>query len=93
MTEDAGPALVKLRQGAAAWREVDGEIIVLGLESSTYLGVNDAGSELWPLLVEGTTVETMAERLVNRFGIDHSRAVADVAAFVESCRSRELLEQ
>ncbi|CCG01342.1 PqqD family protein [Blastococcus saxobsidens] len=92
MSADSRTHSVKLRERAAAWREVDGEIILLGLESSTYLGVNGAGSTLWPLMVEGTTSESMANRLVERYGIDRTRADGDVAAFVEACRTRGLLE-
>lgn len=92
MSADARTDVVKVREGAAAWREVDGEIILLGLQSSTYLGVNGAGSVLWPMMVEGTTDEAMASRLVERYGIDRARADGDVAAFVQACRSRGLLE-
>jgi hypothetical protein len=93
MTPQAPTERIKLREGAAAWREVDGEIVLLGLETSMYLGVNGAGSKLWPMIVEGTTSAAMADRLVQEYGIDRSRADADVAAFIEACRTRSLLER
>lgn len=84
--------MIKVREGAAAWREVDGEIILLGLESSTYMGVNGAGSALWPLIVEGTDIDALARRLVDEYGIEAERARADAEAFVDACRARRLLE-
>ncbi|MGH8883784.1 MAG: PqqD family protein [Egibacteraceae bacterium] len=83
---------IKVRDGATIWREVDGETIVLALQSSRYLGLNRTGTVLWPTMVEGTTTMDLIDLLVSRFAIDRDRAESDVAAFVGSCRARGLLE-
>lgn len=80
-----------LDRGAASWREVDGEVVVLNLASSEYLSLNGSGSMLWPLLAEGTTVERMADQLVSAFGIQHERAVSDARAFALSVAEQQLL--
>lgn len=84
---------VKIREGATVGREIDGETVLLDLESSVYLGLNRTGTLLWPAMVAGTTEDALAEALVDAFGISADQAAADVAAFVTSCRARGLLEE
>jgi hypothetical protein len=83
---------LRLRSDAVAWREVDGEVIALGLETSTYFGTNSSGSLLWKRLAEGTTRAELVGELVATFGLEPSRTQADVDAFVDDLRGRGLLE-
>lgn len=82
---------LKLRPEAVAWRDVDGEVIALGLQSSTYFGTNASGALLWKRLADGVTRQQLIDELVEAFGIDSSRAEADVDAFVADLRGRGLL--
>lgn len=82
---------VRVREGAAVWRRIEDETIVLALESSMYLGLNRTASALWPMLVEGTTHAELTRHLIGAFGIDADRAAEDVDAFIEHCRRQRLL--
>lgn len=83
---------IKVREGAAVWRELDGETVVLDLEHSTYLGLNATGTLLWPAMVDGASTERLVDLIVDRFGVGRQQASADVAAFVAECRRRRLIE-
>ena len=83
---------LRLRPDAVAWREVDGEVIALGLESSTYFGTNPSGSLLWKRLAEGTTRGELVGELVAAFDLEPSHAEADVDAFLDDLRKRGLLQ-
>jgi hypothetical protein len=80
-----------LRSEAVAWREVDGEVIALGLESSSYFSTNRAGALLWQRLAEGTTREELVDALVETFGLEQAHAQKDVDAFTDDLRDRGLL--
>jgi hypothetical protein len=82
----------RLREGAVAWQEIDGETILLDLEASTYLGANPSGSVLWCALAEGVTRHTLVERLCAKFDVPEDRAGADVDAFLRTCEERGYLE-
>jgi len=81
----------RLRPEAVAWREVDGEVIALGLESSTYFGTNASGSVLWRRLAEGTNRAELIETLMTTFGLEEAQAQTDVDAFLDDLRKRDLL--
>lgn len=83
---------IKVRDGAAVWREIDGETILLALRASAYLGLNQTGTILWEAMVGGATAADLTDLLVERFDIDRGHATSDVAAFVEGCRAHGLLE-
>lgn len=83
---------LRLRAASVAWRDIDGEVIALGLDSSTYFGTNASGSILWKRLAEGATRSELVTSLMEAFGLEHDRAEADVGAFVDELRSRGLLE-
>ena len=82
---------VQVRDGAAVWREIDGEVVLLALDSSTYLGLNTTGAVLWPVMLEGTTRTEMVDVLTSQFDVTPQQAAADVDAFVAACHERKLL--
>lgn len=81
-----------LREGAVAWQEVEGEMILLDLENSRYLGVNPSGTLLWRALAGGATRGELSAQLQERFGISAAQADADVDAFLADCADRNLLQ-
>ena len=82
----------KLREGRVAWQEVDGEIVLLDLEHSCYLGVNAPGALVWRALAAGTTRGELVTQLQREFGITEAQAGTDVDAFITSCANRNLLQ-
>lgn len=83
---------LKLRDEELSWRQVGDEVIVLDLRSNAYLSINQSGTALWEMLVDGSTPATMAERLVSEFSVDEDRARADVDAFLAMLAERDLLQ-
>jgi len=82
---------LRLRAEAVAWRDVDGDVIALGLESSTYFGTNASGSVLWRRLADGTTRGELIETLMTTFVLEEAQAQTDVDAFLDDLRNRDLL--
>jgi hypothetical protein len=91
MTQESG-RLLKLREGAVAWQQVDGETILLDLVASTYLGINHSGSVLWPELVDGSTRQDLVTHLCETYDVTEDEAAEDVHAFLLTCQERGFLE-
>lgn len=83
---------MKLRTEGLTWQEIDGELVILDLQRSTYLTTNAAGAILAKELTEERTLGDLVARLVAEFGIDEETASRDAAAFVEQLSSKQLLE-
>ena len=83
---------MKLRVDDITWREIDGDLVVLDLRSSTYLTANASGSVLMRELTEERTLPQLAQALVDAFGLPESQARRDAAVFVDQLRDHGLLE-
>lgn len=81
-----------VRQQDLSWREVDGEVVVLDLASSTYFSLNGSGAVLWGALVDGADTDALAQLLVERYGLAPDVAAVDAAAFLESCVARGIVQ-
>ena len=84
---------LRLKTDALAWRHVDGEVIAVDLQSSTYLSAVGSGALLWQALAVGATRDILVDLLTDEFGIERDRAAVDVDAFVADLADRKLLDE
>ncbi len=85
--------ILRLRPEALQWREIEGEVVAVDLETSSYLGANAAGAVLWRALAVGATKEELVALLVAEFGIDAAQAATDTDAFLAQLRESGLLAE
>jgi hypothetical protein len=88
-----GGAVLKLRADGVAWREIEGETLLLDLRTSTYLAVNPSATVLWRQLEVGTTRDELVAALAREYELDDELAGADVDDFLADCRARDLIEE
>lgn len=93
MTSKPTPDQFAIDSNGAVWREVDDEVIILDVRNSTFLTLNGSGRLLWLALEDGAELSDLVALLVDSFGIETSRAVKDVEAFLTSLDERQLLER
>ncbi|MFI2103218.1 PqqD family protein [Isoptericola sp. NPDC019693] len=82
---------MRLRENGVTWQEIDGELVILDLVSSTYLTTNGSGAFTAKLLQEDRTPDDLADALVAEYGIPADVAQRDAGAFVDALRDRGLL--
>lgn len=83
---------MKLRSDDITWREIDGDLVILDLRSSTYLTTNASGAFLMKELTEDRTQAELVRTLVDAFDLSPVQAEADVQSFLESLDEGGLLE-
>jgi Coenzyme PQQ synthesis protein D (PqqD) len=83
--------MLQLRTDGLSWKQIDDEVVVLDGRGGTYLAINGSGSLLWLSLWQGATREELAHVLVDAFGIEPSRATADVDGFLGTLENQGLL--
>lgn len=83
---------MRLRAGDVTWREIDGDLVILDLRSSTYMTTNASGAVLMKELTEERSDDELAAALVAAFGIDEDTARRDVRSFIELLTEGGLLE-
>lgn len=73
-------------------KDVDGETVLLDLESSTYFGLNAVGSRVWALLGErARNAEEIAQVVAEEYDVAPATAAADIAALLQDLETQGLI--
>lgn len=83
---------MRIRPTGVSWREVDGEVIALDLDTSAYFSTNRSGTALWRVLVDGASRGDLVTTLSTTFGVSGGDAGRDVDAFIGLLDEHGLLE-
>lgn len=73
------------------FRELDGESVVLNIESGIYFGLDGVGTQLWQWLAESGSLQSVRVRMADTFDAPAEQLDADLIAFVEELTSKGLL--
>ena len=63
-------------------QELDGEAVLLDLDSERYFGLDDVGTRVWRHLLEHRRLERVCEEMQKEYEVDASRLRADVLQLV-----------
>ena len=83
---------MKLRVDDITWREIDRDLVILDLRSSTYLTANASATVLIRQLTEDRTFMQLTQALVDAFDVTERQAQEDVQRFIDVLGSHGLLE-
>ena len=73
-----------------AWQIVDGEAVVVDLESGVTIGLNPTATFIWSNLA-GREESDLAAATAEHFGISGDEAASDVREFLAELRQRALI--
>lgn len=73
-------------------RRIGEETVILDLESGTYFSLEAAGSRIWELLAEGTTLAEVCETVLKEYDTEREVIERDVLELAEQLRKQGLLK-
>ena len=74
------------------FRELEGESVILDLDSESYFGLNQVGTRAWQVLAEGGPIQDAYDALLAEFEVDAETLRADLLELVDDLAGRHLLE-
>lgn len=75
-----------------AYECIDGEVIILNLESGMYHALNETASRIWMKVVEDQAFENIFVDLQNAHGLSREEAGAMVARLIGEVEEQDLVE-
>jgi len=63
-------------------QEVDGEMVLLDMNSEHYFGLDAVGTDIWRILSEGKSLEETVRELMEIYEVDEERLRRDLERFV-----------
>jgi hypothetical protein len=76
----------------AVFRELDGESIVLNLQTGTYFGLDEVGTRVWQLIDRYGALFVVRDALVAEFEVDADTAGRDLMDLVSDLAERGLVD-
>ena len=72
-------------------RALDGEAVLLDLETGRYFGLNASGCNIWARLAEDRSIDEVASDLAEELALPRERLVADVVEIVSELEREGLV--
>jgi len=72
--------------------EVDGEAVILDLNSETYFGLNPVGTRIWDLIQEPTRVSDVCQTLLEEYDVEPERCRREVLDLLNDMADEGILE-
>ena len=74
----------------AVFREMDGESVLLNLETGMYFGLDEVGTRVWRLAADNGSLRAIRERLVDEYDADAATIERDLLALADALVSKGL---
>jgi len=84
-------ARAKMSEGIL-FRELDGESVILSLDSETYFGLDEVGTRTWELLRAGPTIQAAYETLCAEYDVDSAQLRRDLEELLDQLVGHKLIE-
>jgi hypothetical protein len=72
-------------------RQLQGESVLLNLESESYFGLDEVGTRMFSALSAADCIDSAIEALLGEFDVDPDRLRADVGTFIEELAAAGLI--
>jgi len=72
-------------------RELDGETVVLNLETGVYFGLDSVATDIWNALQGGAKIEDALRAVLERYDVQPATLEHDLLRFVNQLASKGLL--
>jgi hypothetical protein len=73
------------------FRDLDGEAVLLNLQSGVYFGLNETGTQIWNILSENGRLEEVYSRILNDFSVEPDLAKSDLLMLTEQLVEKGLV--
>ena len=84
-------AVTVTKAPTTASRIIEGEAVILSLDSKVLRGLNPVGSRAWELIDGRRSVDEIVGAIVKEFDVEPGRAAEDVGAFVQELLDKGLV--
>ena len=83
--------MIVTKAPTTASRVIEGEAVILSLDTKVLRGLNPVGSRVWDLIDGQRSVEEIAGLIVKEFDVERTQADQDVRGFVQELLDKGLV--
>ncbi len=83
--------MIVAKSPKTAWQIIEGEAVLLSMDTKVLRGLNPVGSRIWELIDGQRSLEEITGVIVQEFEVAPGVAMQDVQAFIQSLLDRGLV--
>jgi uncharacterized lipoprotein len=84
----------EINKDKVSWRRVNGEIIIIHLETTNYYSINKTGSIIWEMLSQQpSSEEEIIERVSKQYSVDSKTTGKDVQLYLRTMLEEDLIQE
>jgi hypothetical protein len=72
-------------------RDLQGELVLLNLNTESYFGLDEVGTRMWAALTESASMQAAFETLQNEYEVEGEQLRSDLSTFIERLSEAGLL--
>lgn len=71
--------------------EIDGEIVMMNIETGAYVSLNPTGKSIWDLLNEPTSIDVIINSLIKEYNISKEACENDIKPFIQKLIDQKII--
>ena len=79
------------RNGELVFREVDGETVMLSVETGKYYGLDSAGGRIWELIEQPMAASELCDRLLEEFDVGREECERDLLSVLSQLADEQII--
>jgi hypothetical protein len=83
--------MIVTKNPKTAWRIIEGEAVILSMDTKVLRGLNPVGSRIWDLIDGQRSLEQIVQVILQEFDVTPGEATRDVQAFIQDLLDRGLV--
>ena len=91
LNQDSLDCVVTINNENVVSRELEGEAVILNLESGVYFGLNGVGTRIWALIQEHGSLRQVLEAMQQEYEVAPRDLENDLLQLIEQLQSRGLV--
>jgi hypothetical protein len=81
-----------IAKASAVGCDVEGEMVLLDLDSDTYFGLNPVGADIWNYIREEKSLQEIQSYLLSRYKVSRERCEQEVRVLLTNLAAKGLIE-
>lgn len=83
--------MVLARGNDYVFNEIDGEVVMMNIETGAYASMNDTGKTIWNLLEQPVSINVVIDTLVKEYNVSKEQCEKDITPFIEKMIEQKIV--
>lgn len=92
LAKEIGLDIIVAQTAGLVAADMDGEKVMLNIESGKYFGLDRLGSRIWELIEKPHTVRALVATLLTEYDVEEKTCQNDIVAFVGTLHAKGLVD-